>query len=637
MTRASRDRAARACLGLAALSAAWAIVVALTGGVGIDAPIRLSSRTPRNPAIIATAGAVLAWLFASPVDRRGALIAVRRRARLIAEGTLHAVDALPAWIAPAFAAALSIAVCATGIVKGTNAAGGADSYAYVSQAEMWSRGQLRIEQPLMSQLAWPYARDALSPLGYRPARQGAAIVPVYGPGLPMMMGLLERVAGRSAVFSVVPVLGGLAIWATYLMGARLAGPGIGAMSAVLLATAPVFLYQLVQPMTDVPATALWALTLALLADDRPGPALAAGLSAGLAILTRANLIPLLAVVAGVFLWQANAGDPWAAYWRRRVMLFAAGVAPGCVLAFALNAYWIGAPFEIGHGSLGYLFDVANFRPNVVFYSRWLLDSQTPVILLAVAAPFLLAPLARVPPDPPEKPGPHGPAYRSRALALVWLAFAAAVFACYMLYVPFDAWWYLRYLLPAFPALTVLTAAGMFSIAKSLAGRAGGLAAGILVAAIAWHGVSYAAARDTFRLQEGERKYPAVGRYVADHLPERAVLLSIQHSGSLRYYSGRLTIRYDRIPPAALDSSLEDLRRLGYRPYIALEDDEAADFRARFGGHSAVAALDWMPLARLRRPLGVAIYDPAAKSGQPDRGATTDVIDDSAAAVGTPAR
>ena len=618
MTRASRDRAARVILGLAALSAAWAILVAATGGVALDAaPIRFSSRSSRNPAIIATIGTVLAWLVASPEQRRGTSIAVRRRATVAANGVVHAVDSLPLWIAPAFAAALSVAVIAAGILKGTQAAGGADSYAYVSQAEMWSRAVLRIEQPLMSELPWPFAREALSPLGYRPARQGAAIVPVYGPGLPMMMGLFEAVAGRSAVFYVVPALGGLAIWATYLMGARLAGPGIGAMSAILLATAPVFLYQLVQPMTDVPATALWALTLALLVSRRGGP-FVAGASAGLAILTRANLIPLLAVVGGFFLWQAKSGGPQAAHWRRRVMLFAAGAVPGCVLAFALNAYWIGAPFEIGHGSLGDLFDVRNFWPNVVFYSRWLVDSETPAVLLAVAAPFLSG----------RREG--------RAIALIWLAFVIAVFACYMFYVPFEAWWYLRYLLPAFPALAVLTAVGILSIAMRLTGRTHRLTAAIVAAAIAWHGVSYAAARDTFRLQEGERKYPAVGRYVADHLPERAVLLSIQHGGSLRYYSGRPTIRYDRIPPESLDSSIDDLRRLGYRPYFVLEDDEAADFRVRFGGRSALGALDWMPLARLSRTTGVAIYDPE-QSGRTDRAIATEVIDESAAAGGAPAR
>ena len=58
------------------------------------------------------------------------------------------------------------------------------------------------------------------------------------------------------LFSTSSLLGGVAIWATYLMGARVAGPMVGFAAAVLLATSPVFLYQLMAPMRDVPVTAV---------------------------------------------------------------------------------------------------------------------------------------------------------------------------------------------------------------------------------------------------------------------------------------------------------------------------------------------------------------------------------------------
>ena len=63
----------------------------------------------------------------------------------------------------------------------------------------------------------------------------------------MVMAVFERVAGSGAVFYVVPLLGGAAVWATYLMGAVTAGPAVGLAAAVLLATSPVFLYQLMTP------------------------------------------------------------------------------------------------------------------------------------------------------------------------------------------------------------------------------------------------------------------------------------------------------------------------------------------------------------------------------------------------------
>src|SRR6185295_3687578 len=116
--------------------------------------------------------------------------------------------------------------------------------------------------------------------GYTPAPHGPAIVPVYAPGLPMVMAIFERLAGPQAVFYVVPLLGGVAVWATYLMGTGVAGRMVGLSAAVMLATSPVFLYQLMFPMSDVPVTAWWALCLALLACKRRDASLAAGLIAG---------------------------------------------------------------------------------------------------------------------------------------------------------------------------------------------------------------------------------------------------------------------------------------------------------------------------------------------------------------------
>src|SRR4030095_1397738 len=47
------------------------------------------------------------------------------------------------------------------------------------------------------------------------------------------------------------------------------------------------------------------------------------------------------------------------------------------------------------------------------------------------------------------------------ITLVALAvLIAAVWFCYLFYNPFDVWWYLRFLLPAFPAMFVLTAVGV---------------------------------------------------------------------------------------------------------------------------------------------------------------------------------
>jgi hypothetical protein len=612
MNNSSRDRGLRVSLTIAAFSGAWAAAVALTGGFAVDSHlIRLSSRSPRNAIIIAAISAAIAWALTPAFRRRRWLMIVRSRTVAAAEDVLSLINGVSPRVAPVLAGAASMAILTLGLLKGTHVAGAGDSYGYVSQADLWLNGTLRVEQPLMDDMKWPVARLAMAPLGYRPAVQGAAIVPVYAPGLPMVMAVFARVAGRPAVFYVVPALGGLAVWATYLMGRRLAGRAVGVVAAVLLATSPVFLYQLVQPMSDVPAAFWWALTLALLLFASPAAAFMAGLSAGAAILTRPNLALLLVVIGASLVWNARTRSA-----VRRAMLFAAGALPGCVAAAALNAIWYGSPFKSGYGGFDYLYQTANLFPNLTRYPRWLLESQTPIVMLAIVAPFLL-PRTAVSPETTAEP---------RRTAVMWIAFVLAVFACYIFYAPFDAWWYVRFLLPAFGPLAVLTAVGIVSISTRVAGRARLLAVAAFVGVIGWHGVRYAIDHSTFMLKRGEQKYAAVGNYIATHLPERGVFLSIQHSGSARYYSGRLTIRFDWIDPKWLDRALDDLRSRGYHPYFLLEEFEEEQFRARFAADSSLGALDWPPIARLPRTPDVKIYDPAqAQHTASDRRTAIDLI------------
>ena len=69
---------------------------------------------------------------------------------------------------------------------------------------------------------------------------------------------------RGAPFLIVPACAALMVWCTFLLGRRLDDDVTGAASAVLLACSPIFLYQAVQPMSDVPAAALWLAALVAL-------------------------------------------------------------------------------------------------------------------------------------------------------------------------------------------------------------------------------------------------------------------------------------------------------------------------------------------------------------------------------------
>jgi hypothetical protein len=384
----------------------------------------------------------------------------------------------------------------------------------------------------------------------------------------------------------------------------------------LLATSPPFLIQLMVPMSDVPVAAWWAAAFALLLSEGRTAAFGAGLAAGAATLTRPNLVVLAAVPATLLLWRAIGERHNDGRDTQRLLLFVAGIVPACITVAIINAHLYGSPLASGYAPFRELFRLENLRPNLSRYPRWLLQTETPVVLVSLLAPFLLPACQR---DSRRDPTP-------RATASMWSCFAAAVFLCYLFYAPYDGWFWLRFVLPAFPPLLVLTSvtvAAMFA----RAGRGARITAtAAIVGLIGWHGVAFAAGQGVFESRPGEHRVVAIGDYIVRRLPERAVFVSMQYSGSIRYYAGRLTVRYDWIPSYRLDGVLEELRALGYHPYLVLEQWEEPEFQARFDGHSRLAALDWPPVAVLTHlATTVRIYDPSDKAAPASAARATETI------------
>jgi hypothetical protein len=279
-----------------------------------------------------------------------------------------------------FAGAVAVLAIVAGIVRGVPVAGGADSSGYLNQGRLWAAGRLHVDVPLALELGDLLPFEAFAPLGFRTSVDGRQLVPVYPPGLPMAMGLGERLGGHRAAFLLVPLLGRLAVWTTFLMGRRVADHPTGLVASILLATSPAFATALMFPESDVAVTAWWALSLALLARPGGAPAaVASGLSAGAAVLTRLNLVPLAIVPGTWLLWHTLRA-------RTRVSLlraagFAAGLLPACLTAAWLNTRLYGSPLRSGYGSLEGFFAWSHFWPNLERYPAWILDALTPIVLL----------------------------------------------------------------------------------------------------------------------------------------------------------------------------------------------------------------------------------------------------------------
>jgi hypothetical protein len=114
-------------------------------------------------------------------------------------------------------------------------------------------------------------------------------------------------------------------------------------------------------------------------------------------------------------------------------------------------------------------------------------------------------------------------------------------------------------------------------------------------------------RDAFASARGEAKYVEVAKTVESLTGPDDVIISAQHSGSIRYYAGRLTLRWDVGDPAWLDRTVEWLAAHGHHPYFVLEPQEVAELRARHGPTNMSARLDWTPLVSFRGGT-VTMYD-----------------------------
>ncbi len=135
----------------------------------------------------------------------------------------------------------------------------------------------------------------------------------------------------------------------------------------------------------------------------------------------------------------------------------------------LNRLWFGSALTSGYGPIDTIYQSGYLRDNLVNYSTWLFDSERPVVLLALALAVLLA-IVRA----------RGRDAARRAIVVMCAVFAAAGFASYALYIPLDLWWYLRFLLPAFPPMFVVVSAGLAVVAARCTGRARLLTMGIVI-------------------------------------------------------------------------------------------------------------------------------------------------------------
>jgi hypothetical protein len=432
--------------------------------------------------------------------------------------------------------------------------------------------------------AYPTAKApgfTYAPLGFKPVDAKGTLVCTYPPGLPLMLVGVAHFTGWELAPDLVMIVHVLAALVLTGVLARRCGLGVGwcFLAVSLLAFSPIFLNTGVQLLSDIPA-AVWlssALLCALEARGRALAAFAAGLCLGVAVLLRpTNLLgflPLLLAIAPPFDRAAHRSLLW-------VIL---GGMPCALVLFGLNRLELGSWLASGYGDVGQLLSPANLARSLTAYVLWLPASLGLLIPAALALPWLQARPLRI-----------------RLVLGSWILVVAGFYALY--YHTGEDWTYMRFLVPAAPALIVAALLACDSLAGSIRNlRLQGALVVLclaLLAALLWQSNRHFHALSAGR---AEQRYDLACERAQALLPRNAVILAMQCSGALRYRTDFLIARYDMLRPdsfAKLRAAAAAEKRPVYALLFPFEQPEVLQTKTP-GRWEVIAQVEDLKLYQLR--------------------------------------
>ncbi len=443
-------------------------------------------------------------------------------------------------------------------------AGGSDSSGYLNSAAYLLKGQLSATKPTLA--GYPpseFAVGAHQPLGFVTRVGTDEMAPSYPIGLPLHLAAFAWVAGLDWATIPVNICAALASGLLcYALARRLGLPaGFALGGAAVLLFCPLFLFAATQPMSDLLALTwtLAALYAALRAQEGWRWPLGCGIAIAMAVLVRPTDLLVVFPVMIALGWN------WRAY-----LWVGLGGLPGAILQAWYNHAIYGAAFATGYGNVWSAFSPEFAEHNFPFFVRWIPGLLTPLVLAVLLAPFRAA------------------ARRREVLVLgAWAVILIGFYGYY--YHSGETWWYLRFILPAFPALVVISLVVLHSF-PALATRRAALIA-LLVGALGWELVLC----DRFSLihnKSGEATYVDAAMWGRKNFPANAAIICMQVSGALYYYTDFLLVRYEQVDLSRMPALIAALREARRPVYAILYDFEEAEAQARMGGH-------WKKLTKVR--------------------------------------
>ena len=425
-------------------------------------------------------------------------------------------------------------------------AGQSDSSGYLNSARLLAHGQTAVAPRIPAGID-PAALDSYTfiPLGFRPA-SAVAMAPTYPIGLPLALAALGPLMTWALAPHFLMVASALAAAVLMFPLGRAAGlpRSWSVFGSLLFAASPLTTFMSLQLMSDVPATA--AASAAILCAWRSRTHRAWGPVAGVvfsaAVLIRPNNLILLAPLALCLGLDS-----------RRWLGFILGGLPGAAGQMAYNHAAYGHAFASGYGGdLASKFTLGIVPVTLAHYARWLPVLLTPVGLAAIALPWI---------------------GRRQPFAWVLTTWIVVTFAFYGAYWhTHETWWYLRFLLPAFPPCLI---GGLWVIHQLwqrltlprlrtvLVARSLTVAATVVVLA---HAARWHFKLDAATIGYGESVYPETCAWARQNLPADAVIVAQQTSGAFFYYTTFPLVRWDTLKP---ERFARLAAALGPRPLFAV--------------------------------------------------------------------
>ncbi|HMD59866.1 MAG TPA: hypothetical protein VKG78_00450 [Opitutaceae bacterium] len=465
------------------------------------------------------------------------------------------------------AAVLALALYTVVLVRHVGAvAGGSDSSGYMNHARVLASGLIHVQPRTIPGLPRADVSPFLYvPLGFKPAWNGDGIVPTYPTGLPLLVLALKPLAGWRHAGDAVIILHSVAgLLATFAL-CRMLGLGCrwAAVGAAIVASSPLYLFMSLQAMSDIPSL-VWttvAVMAALKSRERGTWALAAGAAAAVDVLLRpANALAFVPI--GIALGAST----------RRWILFIIGGLPGAVFFAAHSVAAYGSFATTGYGDTSPEF-LAKYVPGTLaHYARWLPALFTPLAVLALALPWLRATSARF-----------------TWLLGSWIVVYAAFYSFYRF--THETWWYMRFLLPAAPALVAASllvtrkllsrAAARFDPGRSRPAFAAALAL-VLAVSLVENSNLYA-----LNVGKSELKYGLVADWMHRNVPPDAVCLAMQATGAIFYYTDFTFIRWDELGKGDVADVVAAIRRSKrpiYAVFFPFEKKESGGLERGMPGH-----------------------------------------------------